>query len=251
MFSFRLFFRCLNLGLGIFAMVWGGVLGQLFFCESLPLHAAKEIISGKRFTSANLKILSSSLTPFTEKGWSDPIAARSLAIFGIREIETTSAVAESSSFRNLVVDVRLKIEESLTLAPEDSFLWLALFWICRAGGTADVHAIQILRLSYATGANEGWVAVRRNGLAMQSFAELDDESRRRMISEFVSLVNSGFLPQAAEILVHQGWLLRDALLVRLIGLSRGQKRAFVSAVHQLGFDVMVPGLDPVPKRPWE
>lgn len=117
-----------------------------------------------------------------------------------------------------------------------------------AGFKADW--LEYLERSYQLGPNEGWIALRRNGLALAIFSRLPPELAEKAAAEFVGLVRSGYL-DAAPILVGPAWAVRDQLLPRLAGLPPSKLKELVTAVSQLGREVVVPGVKPREPRPWD
>jgi hypothetical protein len=105
-------------------------------------------------------------------------------------------------------------------------------------------------MSYSLGPNEGWIAVRRNRLALALFAVLTPDLQNKAVLEFAHLVDSGFVPEAADILTGPGWPVRERLLSRLAHVDELYREQFAKAVYQLGYDVSVPGVKPFGFRPW-
>jgi hypothetical protein len=76
-------------------------------------------------------------------------------------------------------------------------------------------ALDYLRMSYVLGPNEGWISAKRNGFALAIYDQLPEDIAERVVPEFVSLVRSGFHPQAAANLAGPGWSKRETLVAAL------------------------------------
>ena len=83
--------------------------------------------------------------------------------------------------------------KALTCAPTNSFLWLTLFWLDAVKHGLEQNNANYLRLSYALGPNEAWIAMWRIRLAFQLFEKLPPDLSADAIDEFIMLVNTGQL----------------------------------------------------------
>jgi hypothetical protein len=102
-----------------------------------------------------------------------------------------------------------------------------------------------LRMSYDLGPYEGWIAIKRNRVALAAFAALTSDLAERAISEFVGLVRWGLISEAADIAAGTAPPLRRVLFARLKDLSYEQRRVFASTIYRREIDdVPVPGIAP-------
>ena len=62
--------------------------------------------------------------------------------------------------------------------------------------------LTLLRMSYWSGPNEAWIAVRRNSLALGVFPSLPGDLAEQALSEFVGLVRSGLYSACGK---YPGW----------------------------------------------
>lgn len=156
----------------------------------------------------------------------------------------------------LVIDARLDtvahvVNEAIANTPSDPFLWLVLFWLDNRRNWLRPEALRYLRMSYALGPNEAWIALKRNHLSLAIFPALPAELKEAAISEFIGLVNSGLYDDAADIVTGPGWPERDVLMGRLKDLKDADRRGFAKVLYDRGVDgVSVPGIEPPPPRPW-
>jgi hypothetical protein len=109
-----------------------------------------------------------------------------------------------------------------------------------------------LRMSYLVGPHEGWVAVKRDYIALAIFPELPQAVAEMSVTEFKDLVASAYYDAAVKILVGPGWPIRDTLLRRLEDAPVEARRQFARSADQLGYDdIVVPGVERPDPRPWQ
>ncbi|MCK1294836.1 hypothetical protein [Bradyrhizobium sp. 30] len=142
-----------------------------------------------------------------------------------------------------------KIRTSLSSNPTDSFLWLMIYSVKIARGGFDPKEVAFLEQSYHAGALEGWVSLRRNGLALSIFPLLTVSIQDTVVAEFAAIVDSGFLDEATAILTSVGWEQRDRLLGGLQQVDIGARERLAKRLRRQGFKVGVPGVE-MSDRPW-
>ncbi|MGY4280800.1 hypothetical protein ACVWXO_000020 [Bradyrhizobium sp. LM2.7] len=89
-----------------------------------------------------------------------------------------------------------KIRLALVVNPADSFLWLTMYSIDTTRNGFNLQSINYLDQCYSTGPLEGWIALRRNKLALAVFARLAEKAQRLIIAEFAKMVDAGFIENA-------------------------------------------------------
>jgi hypothetical protein len=142
-----------------------------------------------------------------------------------------------------VVLAEAALRSSLELNPGDSFLWLMLYSIDLAHAGFDVRKVGYLEQSYTAGPLEGWVAIRRNKLALAVFPSLSTEMQTKVVSEFCGLIDSNFIESAASNLMGIGWAQRDRLLASLVNVELIPREAFAKRLWQDGLKISVPGVE--------
>lgn len=153
-----------------------------------------------------------------------------------------------------LIDVRLRslrdsIKAALHCAPADAYLWLLLFSIENASGGFRAANLEYLRTSYLMGPHEGWIAVKRNPVALAMLPGLDPELARTVLDEFASLVQNGLYDESAVIFANANPVVRDRLLIRLADVPEINRRRFAKALESQLPSVAVPGIDR-DERPW-
>jgi hypothetical protein len=134
------------------------------------------------------------------------------------------------------------IRDALSLIPGDAFLWLMLYSVTMARNGFDPGNIGYLDQSYASGPTEGWIALRRNRLALAIFPMLRELLQQKVVTEFAALINSGFIEDAAINMTSVGWVHRDRLLAGLGNVDVPSRKVFAKRLAQDGVKVTVPGI---------
>ena len=114
-------------------------------------------------------------------------------------------------------------------------MWLTDLWLKRLSGEFVDSDWNLLRMSYWSGPNEAWIAVRRNRLALDIFPKLPDELAEEALSEFVGLVRSGLYADASSILAGPGWAVHEQLLSRLTRVDEVNRHEFARAAGVKGY----------------
>ncbi|MBR0737657.1 hypothetical protein JQ581_12035 [Bradyrhizobium liaoningense] len=134
------------------------------------------------------------------------------------------------------------LRAALTINPKNSLLWLMLYSVATMHRGFDLSYLSYLEQSYALGANEGWVALRRNSLALASFPLLNSATQQSANSEFAAILNSGFVDVAAINLMRVGPVARDGLLKGLDRVDITPREALARKLLRDGVSVSVPGV---------
>src|SRR5262249_22254987 len=104
------------------------------------------------------------------------------------------------------------VSGALARSPTESFLWLSAFWLKRLRAEPTESDFKLLRMSYWSGPNEGWIAFKRLPLVFGGFEALPPDLVDPAFSDFLGLIRSKDYSDAATILEGPGWALRDQLL---------------------------------------
>ncbi|WP_155255550.1 hypothetical protein [Bradyrhizobium elkanii] len=174
---------------------------------------------------------------------------RSEALVRLRSAEDVMMQKRPEDADREVASAVEKVRSSLSLNPSDSFLWLTLYAVEIAHNGVAATSITYLEQSYAVGPVEGWVALRRNRLALAIFSMLPAATREAVVTEFARLVDSQFIEDAATNLVGVGWAQKERLLVALEGVDINARRILAKRLSMKGVKVDVPGIE-TDERPW-
>lgn len=243
--------RSILFGFGAATVVWVLYTYPIFWGQSGLKQTAEHIIAGEPFKPAILNAMSGSLVTATTSEWDRPSTLGKAAVIRLRLLEQAIADGDQKAIDEQMARLRTVVRQSLVNTPADPLLWLVLFWLENAQNGFDPTHLRYLRMSYVTGPNEGWIGVRRNRLALAVFRELSPDLAEVAMNEFVRLVDSQFIAEAADILVGPGWPIRNKLLPRLKGVEVVNRERFAKTVYRLGYDIVVPGVEPRGQRPWD
>jgi hypothetical protein len=234
--------------MGMFSVWWGVSTFPIFWRDALLDHTAHSIINGEQFKREILQNLLADND--SERPWARPEALSSAAIVRFGLAEQASIDEPSKPFGPIFDQLGASIRRSLSVAPADSFLWLALFLSTRMKGDRSKDDFASLRMSYRVGPHEGWVAARRNYIALENFPELPPDLADAAVTEFKDLVASGYSHTAVKILVGPGWPIHDMLLRRLEDVPDEARRQLAFVANARGYDLAVPGVERPEPRPW-
>jgi hypothetical protein len=236
---------------GICAVAWAIDVISIYRAEASLAGAGQAILSGDKFNAAQLGALKRQLDaaparPVQASATSGAVVIRLLLLQDELKGDSREPVALLG-----MADLQAAVSAALAQSPTNSFMWLTDFWIGRLhSDTADTD-LNFLRMSYWSGPNEAWIAVRRNPLALSVFPSLPSDLAEQALLEFVRLVGSGLYADAANILAGPGWAVRKQLLSRLVEVDEVDRRGFARALRSKDLDgVTVPGVDERPSRPF-
>jgi hypothetical protein len=239
-----------TIALGCGALAWGVISFPEFWRNSSIEQVADRIKTREPYSTESLVALMPALNVIEDAPYCHPAAMQAASIIRLRVLEATMEGGERRNIDGNMDALRRSIYRSLGCSPADPFLWSVLYWVeTTRTGFRDSY-INYLRLSYELGPNEGWVAVRRNVLALSVFDRLPDDLREQALDEFAQLVDNGFYEQSVQTLTGPGWRFRDLLLEHLKPVAARHRQAVAKILYKMGYDVSVPGIDRPDPRPW-
>ena len=214
-------------------------------------RVAQHILYGEPFKTGAMDALTPARAAVRDDKWDRPSVFRSLAVIRLRILEEAISSSDQSSIDRLMGRLYFAVLTSLRNSPAAPFEWSVLFWLMNTRNGLSAGHLKYLAMSYATGQNEGWVALKRNRLALAVFSRLSPTLQGDAVKEFARLVSSDFISEAADILVGPGWQIRDRLLGALKNVDIIHRQNFARSIYKLGYDASVPGVDPMEFRPWQ
>jgi hypothetical protein len=237
--------------LGAFAAAsisWAVITFPRFWSESVAFQAAAKIIEGDIYSTE-------ALAAFAEQGAirnlrSRPLALGALSVIRLRQTEAV-LTREPEYVKSELGALRNVITEALANIPGASYQWLALFWTERRLREFDPRSLDTLRMSYSVGPREGWIAVRRNRLALVLYAALTDDLKEAAVSEFINLIKSRFYTDAADILIGSAPQVREIIYAQLERLSDADRQSFAKILsNKAPIDMPLPDSNRALPRPW-
>lgn len=237
-----------SFALGAAAIIWALVVLPKFWTEAAVFQAAARVINGDMYSWETLSNLSNSFGPSGNAARSSALAP--LAVVQQRLAEEALARGERDAKLKLA-SLEDVITLSLSTSPNAPYQWLALFWAESQIRGYDPQSLKYLSMSYEAGPREGWIAIRRNRIALSLYAVLTEDLKDAALNEFVGLVRSKIYADSADIFGNTTPVVKTELIARLDRLKEPDRRAFVKIIYDKGYwDAAVPGVNLVPSRPW-
>ncbi len=235
---------------GICAIAWA-IDAILVYRTDAPLaDTAQRILSGDKFNAAQLSAMKRQLDAAPAR----PLQASALssaAVIRLLLLEDELKAGNRQPSASDLVELQMVVSAALAQSPTNSFMWLTDLWLKRLRGESADGDLNLLRMSYWSGPNEAWIAVRRNPLALGIFPSLPSDLAEQALSEFVGLVRSGLYADAANILAGPGWAIHEQLLSRLVQVEEADRRGFAWVLESKDLDrFAVPGVAKRPSRPF-
>jgi hypothetical protein len=236
---------------GCVAIWWGVVEFPVFWRESSTERIANQIIGGAPFKSEILGRQFPFIDGIETSAYCRPVTLRSAAIIRLRMAEIAISANDPHQIDQHLKSLGAGIRSSLSCSPANPFLWVVLFWIENTQKGADPTYLKHLRMSYELGPNEGWIALKRNPIALAFFPALPPDLAEAAVSEFVALVRSHLYSEAIDIIAGPARSIRDLLFARLKDINEADRKAFANLLYDRGFDdISIPGIVPPPQYPW-
>src|SRR5579862_3889675 len=169
---------------GATAMAWAIAVFPVFWSENVIVDVARAVIAGEVFKS---DVLAAVDAP-TEAGGGPTLRSAVLgkaAEIRLRQAEDALRAGDPEVIKLKLESLTRIVQESLRNAPDDPFLWLVSFWLDTSRNGVQPNNLRFLRMSYELGPYEGWIAVKRNPVALAFFSASPNDLAERTISEFV------------------------------------------------------------------
>ncbi|MCA1539903.1 hypothetical protein I6F18_08035 [Bradyrhizobium sp. NBAIM32] len=228
--------------LSLIAVLWSFAVGPSFRSMVPVSDIAVRIVAGDRFKAGVLKEFAAQLEGKLNVLVSPPAFARGEALIWLRVAEESMRGRISQLQDRQLEVVRRSVASALSVNPADAYIWMMLYSLETSSNGFDLRNIRFLYQSYAAGPREGWIALRRNRLALAVFPMLPDTMQKAVISEFAEMVDNNFIEDAAINLTSVGWMHRERLLNGLDGASIVSREALAKKLMHDGTKVSVPGV---------
>ena len=229
---------------GVLAMAWAVAVIPVFFSENAIVDVARAITDGEAFKPEVLAAVEARTETNNGSTLRSSVLGKA-AMIRLRQADEAIRAGDPDITKQKLESLTRIVQETLRNAPADSFFWLVWFWLDTSRNGARPENLPFLRMSYDLGPYEGWIAIKRNRVALAAFPALTSDLAERAISEFVGLVRWGLIPEASDIAAGTAPPLRRILFARLKDLSDAQRRPFASVIYGREVDdVPVPGIAP-------
>ncbi|WP_370138407.1 MULTISPECIES: hypothetical protein [unclassified Bradyrhizobium] len=234
---------------GIVGVTWSLIVLPSFWADLQVSSVATHILVGEQLKPGTVDSIAVRMDADSPSSLPYPNLIRARALIALRSAEEAMLGKGSQDLDRKLAAAENKLKSSLMLDPADAFLWLLLYWVRNERDGFDSGNIRYLEQSYAAGPYEGWIALRRNRLALAVFPLLGEQLQQKVVAEFAGMVESEFTDDAARNLTGVGWPQRDRLLASLAGVRLIAREAFAKRLAYDGVKATVPGVD-LPERMW-
>lgn len=234
----------------ILVIAWVFLVVPVFWRQSPVENIARHIISEDSFRTGALTSIKSTYADLESLQGARASVLSAAAVINLRLLEEATARSDLKNLDSLMLETDGMIRRSLANAPADPFLWTVLFWLDNTRNGFSPARLRYLKMSYSSGPNEGWIAVKRNRFSLAVYPLLTPDLAEDAVSEFSRLVESNYFDAAADILEGPGWPIRDVLLPGLRDVNDVSRQTFAKIIYRRGVDLSVPGVDRPEWRPW-
>jgi hypothetical protein len=213
-------------------------------------RTAVRILLGETFSTDFMSDLALKAPRVDDAGKCNPSLVRSTAVIDLNLAEESFASADRQAIDNRLEQLEKSTRSALVCAPSDAFLWCIRYWaeVVKYGFRDDF--LIDLQMSYDLGPNEGWIAAKRNKLALAVFDRLNSKLQDLVVAEYAGLVNGGMLQEAFDNLVGQESSVQHRLLAGLSDTRLINREWLAKGLRYEGYHVDVPGVDLSEERPW-
>lgn len=246
----RLLARLGFIVLGCYAAIWAVLTLPLLPQAAVIERTGAAVKAGEAYRPDDLAKLMPAMAAADDSGFCRPASVQAVVVIRLRVLELAFAGETSTPVDTEMAALRRSLRVALACSPTDGFLWMVDFWLANTENGFSPENLALLRLSYRYAPNEGWIALKRNRLALALYDQLPADLQRQVLAEFADLLASGFVDDAVKIIEGPGWLHRGQLLPRLADVSEGYRAAFARALYDDGYDAEVPGIEKPEPRPW-
>jgi hypothetical protein len=242
--------RAVSWILGIGAIAWSIYFVPMFRENARLHHIASEYLLGRGLPDQILIGGTQPVAWAAQSSFCNPVELHDAVVIRLAVFNDVVNRPASAGWDSAYNSLQEAARRAVSCAPFDSFSWLTLFWLDTAKQGINTENLRYLHLSYALGRYEGWIAVWRSRLAIKGFAELPPDLANEALSEFVTLVDAGYLSsEAATIFTSATPALQQRLLERLKSAKNVERQVFAKTLYDKGFDVNIPDVEK-PTRPW-
>lgn len=242
--------RILAIVLGCVGVGWGVLTFPIFARDAQIEPVAAKVLRGEIFQPQQLAAQLGTIHSVASQPYCYAPAARNAAIISLRVAEDSLNNPAIGQIDENMAAATAAVKSSLSCDPVDGYLWLSLFWLRAIGSGTQPKDLDLLRMSYAKGPNEGWIMTKRNHLALAIFPSLPPDLAEQALAEFAKMLTPEFVAIAADNFVGPGWPIHEKLLDRIKDLPESERWDFAETLAIKGYQIDVPGIE-LPKRQFQ
>jgi hypothetical protein len=214
-------------------------------------NIANRIMSGDGFQQSPLLDSVPLLSSAESRAVCNPREMRGAAIIRVRLFEEATNASDTRLVDQRLKLLRSSVDLALGCVPTEGFLWFIRYWSAiNAGSPAGEH-FEELRMSYLLAPFEGWIAFRRSPYVLAIYDALPADLKESALNEMVTIIASGFISEAVNILQGPGSMIWDRLLPRLEKVRLDIRIRLDKVLRAQGLNIEIPGVEPREFRPWQ
>lgn len=243
--------RLFLIACGLVSIAWGASCLPSFWRNMAINRLAFNVIAGHRFAPGAIEQNLGAMEAIEAEPVCQPAALRSSAILRLAIAEDAVREGDRASSRQKLVDQRQLLKKALLCAPVDPFLWFALYYVDVSLAGISEQSLKYIELSYQFGPFEGWIGAKRNKFALAVFDMLPESVKEKVVQEFASLLDAGFVDETSRNLEGPGWAQRARLVAALDRGRLERRRDLARRLRHDGYEVAIPGISLPELRPWD
>lgn len=237
--------------LGLILLAWAGFNLPGFWRTAAPEMIAAQIVGGRSYPLDTIDRARTDAEAETVLGACRPATTRAVAILNLYQYENAVGDGRSEDAGRLLESLRGNLRTALHCEPSDGYLWLVLFSMENKANNLTPDHLEYLRMSYRLAPHEGWVALKRNAVALAAFPALDPELVDLSRDEFAALLENGLYEEAATIFGVISATARQSLLERLSRVPIEKRKRFAEVLEGAVPGVSIPSVSLHDDHPWK
>lgn len=244
--------RILVVLLGLGAVAWGCSVLPLFRQQAPLNRVATELLGGRAFKLQTLSDQAQQAAPNMRSSFCSPTELHNWVVVRAAILEKAIATGREALVKSAYTALFKLARTAASCSPANSYVWLTLFRLDAGKNGLTPQNANYLRLSYAVGPNEGWIAFWRVQFALALFDRLPNDLADAAIGDFVKLVDTQELyQQTAEIFSRATPAAQRRIIDHLETADATARQMFARALYDKGLDVKIPDTIIPGLRPWE
>jgi hypothetical protein len=229
---------------GLGAVAWGVLLLPSFWQQAPLTEVTAQILRGGTYDTQWLLAKARQVETAEQPASCNPTALHDATILRLAVLDQEIEAGDQTGIVSARTPVYDSARTALTCSPADPLAWLILFWLDAGQNGLRPTNANYLRLSYALGPNEAWIALWRSKLAFLIFTQLPADISDDAINEFIGLIDTFQLHrEAAEIFAKASSVAQRSILAQLKAAKPNPRQAFARLLYDRGLDVNIPGVD--------
>jgi len=201
-------------------------------------------VADERFRPGALDDMLARMRSVSQATILQPEFSQAEALISLRVAEQAAQRKSADNADSEIEAAESKLRTALATTPSASFLWWMLYSVKTARNGFDSLYMRSLEQSYATGPFEGWIALRRNRVALATLSTLDEKVQRAVIAEFAAMVDASYIEASIATIEGATSVQRDRLMASLTNVDIASRQALAKQLWRNGMKVDVPGVPP-------